>query len=321
MKKTTKAAITATPIVSAAAAAGAMYAYIKKSSEKALSKNLLKTEGGKFFNWSKGQLYYSVQGEGTPILLIHDVDPCASSTEWIFLRKELTTNHTIYTIDLPGCGRSCKPPIHYTIYLYVQMITEFIKNVIGQPVPVVASHLSGSFVIMAAHMNPELFKRLILINPVSIQILQDGPNKINQTMVPIYDTPFTGDFNYRLTYNPRFIENQFKEIYLETDEHVNKNLINIYYESAHLGDGNGKYLYSSLKNKYMTLDITHALPNIELPITIIGSSQIVESELNFDNYHSYNSNIKYQEIVSSALYPHMSRAEETAQVIRECLYN
>ena len=41
--------------------------------------------------------------------LIHDLDPTASSYEWKAVTKKLAENHTVYAIDLLGCGRSEKP--------------------------------------------------------------------------------------------------------------------------------------------------------------------------------------------------------------------
>ena len=45
---------------------------------------------------------------------------------------KLAENHAVYALDLLGCGRSEKPKITYTNYLYVQLISDFIKNVIHE---------------------------------------------------------------------------------------------------------------------------------------------------------------------------------------------
>ena len=51
---------------------------------------------------------------GTPVLLIHDLSPLSSSYEWCRYAKKLEKQHTVYTIDLLGCGRSEKPYLTYT---------------------------------------------------------------------------------------------------------------------------------------------------------------------------------------------------------------
>ena len=63
----------------------------------------------------------------------------------------------VYTIDLLGCGRSEKLNMTYTNYLYVQLISDFIKSEIGHRVNVIATGEAASIPVMACANNPELF--------------------------------------------------------------------------------------------------------------------------------------------------------------------
>ena len=65
-------------------------------------------------------------------LLIHDLTPSSSAYEWSKMIDELAESHTVYALDLLGCGRSDKPSITYANYLYVQLITDFAKQVIKE---------------------------------------------------------------------------------------------------------------------------------------------------------------------------------------------
>ena len=60
--------------------------------------------------------------------LIHDLKPESSSYEWKRVVKALAKKHTVYTIDLLGCGYSDKPNITYTAYMYTQLLNDFIVN-------------------------------------------------------------------------------------------------------------------------------------------------------------------------------------------------
>ena len=44
-------------------------------------KNILKSENGNFYDWKNGQIYYTKRGSGSPLLLIHDLNPVSSSYE------------------------------------------------------------------------------------------------------------------------------------------------------------------------------------------------------------------------------------------------
>ena len=58
-------------------------------------KNLMKTDKGNFFNWRYGNIFYTKQGKGSPLLLIHDLNPASSSYEWERTAKHLAKHHTV----------------------------------------------------------------------------------------------------------------------------------------------------------------------------------------------------------------------------------
>ena len=60
----------------------AIYAYNKFVETTATRKNLLKTENGTYFEWKHGNIFYTKQGNGSPVLLIHDTDSRSSGAEW-----------------------------------------------------------------------------------------------------------------------------------------------------------------------------------------------------------------------------------------------
>ena len=45
-------------------------------------KNLLTTEEGNIYHWKNGDIFYTVSGKGTPVILIHELNPASSSKEW-----------------------------------------------------------------------------------------------------------------------------------------------------------------------------------------------------------------------------------------------
>ena len=62
---------------------------------------------------SRWLILYTKKGSGSPVLLIHDIVPGACGYEWNRIEEELAMEHTVYTIDLLGCGRSEKPGVTY----------------------------------------------------------------------------------------------------------------------------------------------------------------------------------------------------------------
>ena len=119
-----------TGIFMTALAVGSLHIINRFAQSFATVKNLLDKHKGNFYDWRFGQIYYTKTGTGSPLLLVHDLAPAASSYEWNLLLKDLSANHTVYCIDLLGCGRSDKPNLTYTNYFYVQLINDFIEHVI-----------------------------------------------------------------------------------------------------------------------------------------------------------------------------------------------
>jgi pimeloyl-ACP methyl ester carboxylesterase len=110
-------------------ALGVMHCANRFISSVSLTNNMLKPGLGKYYRWQHGDVFYHKSGTGKPIVLLHHLDPSFSSYEWNEILDELNTNHTVYTVDLPGCGRSCKDSTTYTNYFYVLFLTSFIKDV------------------------------------------------------------------------------------------------------------------------------------------------------------------------------------------------
>ena len=93
-------------------------------------KDMLEQPHSKTYDWRFGKIHYTKQGHGAPLLLVHDMMAGASGYEWTSVEKQLATEHTVYTLDLLGCGRSEKPDITYTNFVYAQLLCDFAKNAI-----------------------------------------------------------------------------------------------------------------------------------------------------------------------------------------------
>ena len=292
-----------------------IYAYNKFIEETASQKNLLSDKDGQYYNWKYGNVFYTKSGSGSPVLLIHDTDTAASSVEWNKIIHRLTKNHTVYSIDLLGCGRSDKPALEYTNYLYVQMLQSFMKDVIQEKATVIASNISASFVIMANHIDDSLFEKIILINPASLKQLDMIPDEVSKVKKTIIQLPFVGTFIYNMMNNMQHIDESFRTRYVTRPQLISSSIEDIYYEAAHKNGSNGRYLYSSLLGNYVNNSITHAVKSISTPTLIIGSVEMKRYALALDDYHKVNTNLDIVRITNGSLYPHMEIPEKITSII------
>lgn len=292
-----------------------IYTYNKFIEKTASQKNLLSDKDGEYYDWKYGNIFYTKEGSGSPVLLIHDTDTASSSVEWNKLYTRLVKNHTIYTIDLLGCGRSDKPALEYTNYLYVQMLQSFMKDVIQEKTVVVASNISASFVIMANHIDNSLFEKIILINPAPLHQLDMIPDDLSKLKKTIIQLPFVGTFVYNIMNNMQHIDASFRDRYISKTEIISSKMEDIYYEAAHKNGSNGRFLYSSLLGNYVNNTITHALKTISTPTLIIGSVEMKRYALALDDYHKVNDDLDIVRITNGSLYPHMEIPEKINSLI------
>lgn len=284
-------------------------------------KNLLKTEKGNFFNWRYGNIFYTKQGKGSPLLLIHDLNPASSAYEWEKISKQLAKHHTVYTLDLLGCGRSNKPNMTYSNFLFVQLITDFTKNIIGAKPNLIATGDSASFALMACNMEPEHFRKIIIINPAPLEELSKTPNKRKNTLKFFIDLPVFGTLIYNLAFTSKNLNRTFYKNYYYKSHLVPSKAIDIYYEAAHTENGNGRYLLSSIKSNYTNINIIHALKKINNSIYLIGSKENPNIEKTIDSYISYNPSIEASYLPESKYLPQLEIPDKLLEIVNLYLHS
>lgn len=283
--------------------------YIKLS---ATSKKLLSnlTESSKnIFHWRLGDIHYTKTGSGKPLLLIHDLEASSSNYEWHKIIPSLSKNNTVYALDLLGCGQSEKPCLTYTNYVYVQLISDFIKSVIGHRTDVMVTGGSSSFVIMACSNTPDLFNRLILVNPESIASCSHLPGTYSKYYKRFLDFPITGTLLYHIAVSKKSLKNIFANIYYANPKSVKETSIDVYHEAAHLGFS-PKSVYACVRCNYTKCNITNGLKKIDNSICLIGGGNKKYRKQIFEEYISYNPAIEYFIIPGTSHLPQLEKPAE-----------
>ena len=302
-------------LLSAGAAVGTalINKYIKMS---AVSRNLLAQPEPRCYRWRLGNIYYTKKGTGSPILLIHDALPGASGYEWSKIEDELAIDHTVYTVDLLGCGRSDKSSITYTNFVYVQMISDFIKKIIGQKTDVIASGFSGSFVTMACHNEKELFNKIMLVNPPSLTQLKQMPNRKDRLLKAALEIPIFGTLVYHMIVSRDNINNLFIEKMYYNPFHVDNQMADAYYEAAHKGGYYTRFLYSSLAAKYININICHALKALDNSIYIVEGETEPNGKAVTDDYCASNPAIEVSVLKETKHLPHVEAPEAFLEQVK-----
>ncbi len=299
-----------------AAAIGAAAGVNKLISVIANANDDLPKDRGKFYDWKYGKIYYTKSGKGSPLLLIHDLNVASSAYEWTKVTGKLSRKNTVYTIDLLGCGRSDKPNLTYTNYLFVQLINEFIHKVIGARTDVVATGDSFSFVVMACNMEPKNFGKLIGVSPCDLFEMTRTPGKKKNAMKYVIDSPVIGTSLYNMDTAKPNIAMKTSRRFFHKENQVPDAMKKAYYKAAKNGDGGGKYLLASIKSHYTNINIIPALQKINNSICLIGGRQNPLINDIFDEYREYNPSIEEAYISEANYLPQLEAPDKFVELLQ-----
>lgn len=280
-------------------------------------KEHLFTKNGEYYKHPSGRMFYTKTGNGSPILLIHDLSPTSSGYEWTEIIEELSTNHTVYTIDLLGCGRSDKPNITYTSYLYVQQISSFIRDIIADSPECVVTGESAALAVMAAKIYPNLFNKITLVNPTHFDEVRYFPRYIDKILKNILELPIIGTFIYNLYTSRSHILKEFHTEYFFSKEKSALKYISRYHEAAHLKGSSCKYLYASQRCHYLGCDVTTAFSNINIPIKVIFGDAMSYTEDMWDYVISLNPSVNVCTIANAAYLPQLEHPSAFLKVLKK----
>lgn len=273
--------------------------YLAKTKNKYLSRK------SNYFSWKHGKVYYTVKGKGTPLLLLHGLGTGASSFEFHKNIDVLSQHHKIYALDFLGFGRSDKPAMTYTGFLYVQLIIEFIRQVIGQKTSIVASSHSTEYAVAAASMVPNLIDSLILISPTGIVQNHELPKSHDKLMKNIYTLPVVGDTLYNILSSRKSIKSFLQSQIYYRKSAVSDYIVEQYYISAHMSGSTSKFAPASFLTNYLNVSIDKLYRILNHKICLIwGKEDEINPLENLDSFLSIHPNVQVEIFEECKLLPH-----------------
>ncbi len=279
-------------------------------------KNRLKKGSSLNYPWVHGDIYYTKTGCGSKsILLLHDAASHSSSYEWKQVIDQLSSDYTVYALDLLGCGCSDKPAMTYTNFLYVQLINDFIKDIIGQPTEIAAVGLSSSFALMASAFNSVLISKIYMINPWSLKKLAAAPDYRSRLLGTLMALPILGTSLYNVINCRSNLEYMLDEKSFYNPFKVRDRMIDAGYEAAHRDDGAGRYLQACLDGKYLNWNINRAVAHSKVPIILIFGEKVNGAGKTAKAYQKLNSSITAASVLNTKMYPHMEEPADLAKLL------
>lgn len=272
-----------------------------------------------YYEWRFGKVRYTVRGKGSPLLLVHDLTVGSSSYEFHKIADELSKTHEVYSVDLIGYGLSDKPDMTYTNYLFVQLITDFIKNVIERKTDIIAVGDSVPVAVMACHNDNEIINKLIAINPQSLFQLNQIPSKQTRILKFLMEVPILGTFIYNLHTSKAAFTKLFQKEYFYNPGVISESDLLAYVEAAHTADHHSRHTYASYVGRYMNANIVHALKEVNNSIYLIMGENKRDSRTTAANYEYYNNAIESVFVRGAKQLVHLEKSHEVLNHINTFL--
>lgn len=184
------------------------------------------------YAWRHGEISFRRLGQGTPVLLVHSLGAGHDAEEWSATAEILARNYSVFAPDLLGWGRSDKPPLEYDGVLYIQLIQDFLEDVVQERTIVIATGLCSAYALQVAVDAPEAVRGLGLVAPTGIGVIADEPDLKDAVVNRLLRLPILGTSALNLYTSHAGLTQYLRELFA-APERVDAALIEHHYRSSH----------------------------------------------------------------------------------------
>lgn len=227
------------------------------------------------FPWKHGQVFYKSSGAhnpGPPLVFIHGVGAGSSSFMWRKNFDELAQDFRVYALDLLGFGFSDKPSgAPYSADLYVELITDFLRDVSGYPANIIASSLGAAYAIRVADEHPELVKAMILNGPTGSDSLNRRPGMAGAAFYGLLQSPVLGTSFYNVMASERSIRDYARDNLFYDHRRVTDRLVANLYATSH--QPGAQHAIAAFLSGYLNIDTRAAFARLSQPAMLVWGKQ------------------------------------------------
>ena len=276
----------------------------------------------RFFDWKYGRVFYKTAGyrdSGTPLVLVHGIGAGSSSFMWRKNFDVLARDFTVYAIDLLGFGFSEKPAAApYSAELYVELITDFIREVIDQPVDVVASSLGAAYAVRVAHEHPDLVRSLVLNAPAGGDSFRTRPGMAGAAFYGLLQSPVLGTSFHNVMASERSIRDYARKHLFYDHRRVTDRLVAHLYATSH--QAGAQHAIAAFLAGYLNTDMRDAFAQLTQPSLLVWGKQDLTAPLENASALLRSNRLARLEVFDYCrMMPEQEHPERFNQLVREAL--
>jgi pimeloyl-ACP methyl ester carboxylesterase len=227
------------------------------------------------FLWQHGNIFYKIAGaenKGTPLVFVHGIGAGASSFMWRRNFDALARDFRVYALDLLGFGFSDKPSgVSYSADLYVELISDFIREIALAPAHIVASSLGAAYSVRVADEQPELVDSLVLVAPVGTGNLRARPGMTGAAFYGLLQSPVLGTSFYNVIASERSIRDYARKELFYDRRRATDRLVAQYYATSH--QPGAQHAIAAFLSGYLNTDTHESFARLKQHVTLVWGKQ------------------------------------------------
>jgi pimeloyl-ACP methyl ester carboxylesterase len=232
------------------------------------------------YPWEHGQVFYRHAGDAAapPFVFLHAVGAGARSFMWRRNFEPLSRAARAYAVDLLGFGYSDKPATApYSADLYVALVRDFLRDVVGRPAALVAHSLSAAYAVRVADESPELVASLLLVSPTGAGDASARPGMTGAAFYGLLHSPVLGASFYNAMTSERGLRDYARQQLFYEKRFATPRLVAHYYAVSHLPGA--QYAVTAYLSGYLNTDIRGPFARLRQPVTLAWGRQDVANPI------------------------------------------
>ncbi|MEO8285450.1 MAG: alpha/beta fold hydrolase [Chloroflexota bacterium] len=267
------------------------------------------------WQWRLGKVavYESGNPANPPILLLHGQNAAASAHEMEEPFARLSENYHVFAPDLLGYGLSDRPDIDYTPELYIDLITDLLREVVKQPATVIALSLTSAYAIEVAALNPEWVANLVLVCPTGLRRLTTQSSR-GKVVEGILKTPVIGQSLFNGIASKAGIRGFLKSQTYYDKSLVTDELVEMNYRTAHVPGA--RFAPAAFVSGKLYHDASEAWTRLKQPILLVwGREATITPISDAAIFLATNPHAALEEISPAGIVPQDEQPEQFVRAV------
>lgn len=259
------------------------------------------------FRWRGMDVAYTEAGDpnARDLVLFHGINAAASSGEFRAVFDGLAEEYHVVAPDLPGFGRSDRPPLSYSAALYEDFVADFVAK-FDRPT-VVASSLTGAYV---AAVDEEAVSRLLLVCPTT----RAGPAR-TWWLRELLRAPLVGTALFNLVVSKPAIRYFNADHGYYDPSKVSAEWMDYEWRTAH--QSNARFAPASFVSGYLNseIDLGEALAGVDVPVTLLWGRETELTPLSSGRELAEEADARLVVFDDTLLLPHAEFPEQFVETV------